>query len=313
MPDEIFGERFFGHKMPAWHRKGIVLDENKSAQEAYELMGAYTVRLRPLFTPEQVPVPAFAIMRDPTHDDRVIRCFGVVSPQYQLITPEAMTMLYDDVVGLPVDTMGALRRGEVFFFSTRLPDYDVKGDPVENYLLVFNYMNAQGAARIKVTPVRVVCQNTLSCAVRSEGECYRVIHRGDAIKQLAHWLETIWTQANETSAVLKQAFDILAGKDVGSQREVDKVLEQVYPDPKDGESNAPARTRNHIMHLFNGFAAGADMHAFRGTAWGLYNSIAEYEDRHHKPGANFAESVLIGERARIKAKAFEVLHQFALS
>jgi len=184
MSDEVFGERFFGALKPAWHRKGIVLAEPTSATDAYQLMGKYDVTLDPLFTEYQMPVDANAIVRAPTHDEPTRRVFGVVSDRYKLITPENMIEVYDRVVSRPVETMAALRNGAVFLLSTKLPNYDVSGDEIENYMLVDNHMTGLGACHVRVTPVRVVCQNTLSMGISQAEETHRIVHTGSPLLEL---------------------------------------------------------------------------------------------------------------------------------
>lgn len=311
MSDDLFGTRFFGHKIPAWHMKGVIVDDDTTAGAAYDLMGRYAVCLKKLFTEDGLELPHFAIMREPTHDDRQHRVFGITSLEYRLIPPDVIVSLFDQHVCQPVNTMGALRNGEIFFVSTRMLSYDVKGDEIDNYLLVFNHMNAKGSCQLKVTPVRVVCANTLSVALAGNGEVHPIIHKHDALDQLAKWMSTVWHNANETSLVFKEVFEILADAGVGSQFMVDGLLKKVYPDnPKDPDDNKPEETRLAIKHLFNGQAAGSDLPAFKGTAWGLWNTIVEYEDRFRQPGPNLAESVLIGTRAQTKKHAFRTIAAF---
>jgi phage/plasmid-like protein (TIGR03299 family) len=315
MSDEVFGERFFGALRPAWHRKGVVLAEPTSATDAYSLLGPYTVALDPLVTQYGMPVSAKAIVRAPTHDEPIRRVFGVVSDRYKLITPEDIVEAYDRYVNKPVETMAALKHGAVFLLSTKLPDYDVNGDEIENYMLVDNWMTGTGACHVRVTPIRVVCQNTLSMAIGQAGETHRIIHTGSPLQELEDWLVDVYSRAVHTSSVVKEAFEILAKAQFKQDKAIRVILKEVYPYPAgktlETQMEAVDTTRNSVLHLFNGMAAGADTKAFKGTAWGLYNSVVEFEDRYHRAGSNFAESILFGSRARVKERAFEKTLNYA--
>ena len=314
MSDEVFGERFFGALKPAWHRKGIVLAEPTSATDAYDLMGPYTVTLDPLVTQYGMPVAANAIVRAPTHDEPTRRVFGTVSDRYRLITPENMVEVYDRVVGRPVETMAALKHGAVFLLSTKLPDYNIDGDEVENYLLVDNHMTGLGACHVRITPIRVVCQNTLSMGIRQAKETHRIVHTGSPLLELEGWLKDVFERSIDTSYAIKETFEILARAQMTEQA-ITTIVKEVYPIPttphKEAAFDAVIQKRNSVLHLFNGMAAGANAKAFKGSAWGLYNSVTEYEDRYSKTGKNFAESVLFGSRARVKEHAFEETLNYA--
>ena len=314
MSDEIFGERFFGALKPAWHRKGIVLAEPTSATEAYDLMGPYAVSLDSLVTEYGMPVDAKAIVRLPTHDEPTRRVFGVVSDRYKLITPDDMVETYDRVVNRPVETTAALKHGAVFLLSTKLPDYDIAGDEIENYMLVDNHMTGTGACHVRVTPVRVVCQNTLSMAISQSGETHRIVHTGNPLQELEDWMVSIYEYAVNTSGAVKEAFEILAKAQM-TEKAIKTIMKETYPLPvgphKEAAFDAAVKTRSSVLHLFNGMAAGADSKAFKGTAWGLYNSVVEFEDRYHRAGRNFAESILFGSRARVKERAFEETLNYA--
>ncbi len=325
MPASLFGERFLSYREPAWHRLGLVLDEPITALKAFRRMGPYEVKLVPLSASNgvDVEIPHKAIVRSPTNDDPQNRMFGIVSEDYVLIQPKEFCEIWDEHVAEPIETIGALQQGETLFISTKLPSFDVKGDQVDNYLVAASPMTGGDAAEARVTPVRPVCQNTLILSAHMATETYRIVHVEGAKERLASWLSEIHDRALERTEAIKEAFDILAAKQVSTYLEK-KVLEKTYPLPSPPRLNAPAEVltarqdmfeyictgqkarRSAARELFHGRGQGSDVPAAEGTAWGLYNAVVELEDYRRGRGVeSISRNAMYGSRATIKAQAFE--------
>ena len=75
MPASIFGERFYGHREPAWHGLGTVMDEDLTATEAMRVANiAFPVNKWEMFaknpeTGEYLVTNQYAVVRDATEDD----------------------------------------------------------------------------------------------------------------------------------------------------------------------------------------------------------------------------------------------------
>ena len=324
MAHEIFGERFFGRRVPAWHRIGTVLDQGLSARAALDLVGEYWVDLQDLRTVRGVDVPLKAIVRYPTEDDPVHKIFGVVGPDYTLITPHDFCAIWDEHVGEPVETLGALKEGRILFVSAILPSFKVRGDEVANYLLAVGPMTGDEAAEVRVTPVRVVCNNTLIASARMASETYRIVHDQTAKERLGRWLTYVWQRVEAMSKKLQKAFDAMAACNL-SGGEHESLIPKLYPYPNYPSENAlPEVARDRVerwqqmmktvdlrrwalRELLAGAGTGLDQPACRGTAWGLYNAVAELEDyRYYRQDKSAAFDAIYGDRARVKERAFEM-------
>lgn len=335
MAANIFGKRFTSRERPAWWDVGKqnVHHEDMTARKALTTIGEYDVETVPLILNpaagsdllgHDIPVAHRAIVRHPVTDDPQPRVFGVVGPEYQLITPRDVAVLWDEHVAQPIQTMGALRNGSMLFVTTALPSLDVKGDPVENYMGLFSPMDGARAASVEVFPVRVQCENTLKLAQSMATEVYRVVHDEHAKERLGTWLTGVYEEATMRVAVIAEAFDILAGRSV-TKREANTVLSVAYPEPNLPRQDAPAdvmdermerweksrdrvlRRRDSAYGLFDGGSVNMTAKATKGTTWGLYNAVAETEDwRRTNAGVDsVTENLLIGHRAEVKRRTFE--------
>lgn len=328
MSHNLFGERFGDQRYPAWHELGQVFNKPISATEAYRKMGPYEVRLADL-NAEGVALKQRAILRNPTTDDPETRVLGIVGSDYHLVTPDDFVTIWDERVGKPIETIGALGWGETFFISTSLPKMDVRGDEIEFYLLGKLTQTGLAANEVMTTGVRVVCQNTLNAAEASTTMRLKVAHDQHVRQRMGDWLQGIVDEAETTAHVLKEQFDLLASKRIKSA-DAEELFEEAYPYPNAPKKNAPAhvveqriqwwsenvslmdRRRDGARNLFEGMGTGLDIPAAKGTLWGAYNAVVETEDYRRgrnettpEGRASIAESIMFGERAMCKRRAFK--------
>lgn len=328
MSHNLFGERFGDQRQPAWHELGQVFGEPISATRAYKKLGPYEVRLAPL-SADGVDLKQQAILRNPTTDDPETRAFGIVGADYHLVSPDDFVTIWDERVGRPIETIGALGYGEKFFLSTTLPKMDVRGDEVEFYLLGKITMTGLHANELMTTGVRVVCQNTLTAAEGSASQKIKVVHDKDVKQRMGDWLQGLVDEAETEARMLGEVFNLLAGKKVKSAH-AERLFEESYPYPTPPKKNAPQhivdqriqwwsenvnlmdRRRDGARTLFEGMGTGMDVPAAKGTLWGAYNAVVECEDYRRGKGEatpegrmNIAESIMFGERATAKKRAFK--------
>ena len=320
MAHNIYNEKFIGLRRPAWHNLGLVIDDGIGGVDSGERLGLPNVHTEPVYTQSGVTCQGYkAIIGKERDKDAVV--FSVVGEDYNEITHTDFLYAWDRATkSAAIETIGLLGKGENLFVTTRLPKFDVKGDELDNYLLAANKLSGFEADFCRITPVRVVCQNTLNLSAQQFSEEFRVIHRGDSIKQIQSWIERVWKTANEKVEAVKEAYTILANF-TPNGAQVQGALLSVYPSPLRPETDprddldawaawqkAAERASDHrtqVMELFEGKAIGSDLRSARGTAWGLWNAVVEYED-YVKP-RRAASSALFGAGADRKQAAFDSL------
>jgi len=330
MSHELFGERFFGkQRQPAWHGLGKVMDVPVTAIQAFEDMGAYDIHAEKVYRANGNIVSAQVIVRDATAEGEGEVIIGVVGPDFMPIGPRVTCEVYDNTVKQPVETIGCLKNGETIFVSTKLPSIDVRGDEVSMYLLLVNPMGGGESIQIRTTPVRVVCMNTLSMAQAMSSQTYRVRHDINALSNMSGWLDGVMNQAEKQVAMMKEALEILADYRIAPSTAREIVL-QTYPDPRPIRNTAPrevlikreenreylaerrAVSRETIIKLFEGMGTGMESIDSKGTGYGLFNAVCEYEDcawSKNQQGA--LESAVFGTRADSKELCFDNLMAIA--
>jgi phage/plasmid-like protein (TIGR03299 family) len=305
---------FYIDEVP-WHGLGTKLDKPATAQEAIQAARLdWQVKKLPLFAgSKRIPVPdRFAVVRKTgnliTRQDPVL---GVVSNEYTPLQNREAFQFFDPIVGQNAaiyHTAGALGNGERVWILAKLPDYmRVVGDDIaEKYLLLSNSHDGKSSVQIKFTPVRVVCQNTLTLALTDGNAVFRVSHHSDIHEKLkqAHEMLGIIT---ERFGEVEQAFQSMSGVKMDSNRLTD-YLAQVYPDSKEPEKQVLVkRDRDWSEHFF-AEGRGNRMKGVAGTLWAAFNGVTEWQD-HRKTRQNLNQrlnSVWFGESARVKSRAYSV-------
>jgi phage/plasmid-like protein (TIGR03299 family) len=317
MPAEI-DTMMFVRETP-WHKQGTKLDNAATAAEAMAAAGLdWEVQLQPLFTgPEKTVLVKgrFAACRMDRLGQPDGGQLGVVGRAFTpLQNREAFTFL-DPVVGEKAaiyDTAGSLRGGRQVWLLAKLPGGEIRvvGDDVtEKYILLSNGHDGTNAVRIGLTPVRVVCQNTLTLALKGmQGLAIR--HHSDVavrVREAHRLLGIVNTAMDEAGAIMQRMARVSLGAD-----RLGEYFNQVMPVPIDDEAAWKQTTERHhrLRELFE-VGDGNTMPGVRGSLWAAYNAVTQWVDREsYTPRLREPlRSIWFGSGAALKKRAFNVAAQ----
>jgi len=291
-----------------WHKLGTKLDNPATSKEAIEAAGLdYAVEKVSLEAVvnliDRKPVNNhFATIRADTND-----VLGIVGNRYSPIQNKDAFTFFDALVGQDeaiYHTAGVLGKGERIWILAKLPDYIRigKDDLVEKYLLLTNSHDGSSLACAKLTPIRVVCQNTLSVALAGSDQEVRIRHTPNAHARLEQAYKLLGL-SNVLYHQLQAIFNRMALTHI-SDKELMDYVKALIPDNPDAEHQTRReRMRSTILELHES-GTGADMS--RGTLWGAYNSVVEYTDHFNrtKDTSSHLRNIWFGSGERFKIRAF---------
>jgi phage/plasmid-like protein (TIGR03299 family) len=325
---------FYADEVP-WHGLGTRLEGPATAQEAISAARLdWPVIKIPLYAggdgERKRHVPGrFAIV--PAHrwgkDDCPV--FGIVGSDYTPLQNHEAFEFFDSIVGdgaAIYHTAGALGDGERIWILAKLPsDIEVAGsDVASKYLLLSNSHDGNNSVQIKFTPIRVVCQNTLTMAL-GRGPTVRVVHTRDVherLRQSQKLLGLINNRFSRIEEVFKKTPQVKM-----SEKRLSVFLNRVFPNPQEPEARDSIEERYHqelmraqqnrlwATYFFEN-GKGNKEKPVAGTLWAAYNGITELVDHRCRPNQlddRRLDSIWFGDGYLIKARAYRAAEDMVRS
>lgn len=266
-------ETMFYVREKPWHGLGKMVQEAPTSAKALELAGLdWTVEAREMWlNGGYEPIQGYkANVR--SSDGKVL---GVVSDRYKIVQNVDAFSFTDNLIGGDVhyETAGSLCGGCKIWLLAKLPDSEICGDKTETYMCFSNTHDGSGAVRVCMTPVRVVCNNTLNLALSSAQRAWSVRHVGDINTKLAEARQCL-DMANKYMDELAIRADQMANTTVTDER-LAKILDELFP-AKEDMSDLQKR---HVQEMKDGYMVcmmAPDLAQFRNTAWGAVNAMSDF-------------------------------------
>jgi phage/plasmid-like protein (TIGR03299 family) len=149
------------------------------SEEALEKSGLdWNVIQRPIMTSTYDHIPGWKANVRNT-DNKVL---GVVTDRYKVVQNREAFEFTDALLGEGVryETAGSIGDGRKIWLLAKLPDkYIMEGEMIDPYLVFSSSHDGSGSIKVCMTPIRVVCQNTLNFALNSAKRIWSTIHVGD--------------------------------------------------------------------------------------------------------------------------------------
>jgi phage/plasmid-like protein (TIGR03299 family) len=294
-------------KPSPWHNLGVELNHPKTAREAIAMAGLdYTVIMKPRKMRPEMKEYTYATVR--TDTDEVLDFVDVSCNPIQNIDAFSFfdaLVAQDEAI---YETAGVLGKGDLVWILARLQGYiKVHGNDIVNkYILLTNSHDGRSYVRVKLTPIRVVCNNTLTSALQGAGEV-QINHPTNATQD-AQQAAAILGLANSLYEKLDVKFNRMANKEI-TEVQLREYVQALVPDNEEAENTARTeKIRNSVLQLHD---EGHGAKLARGTVWGAFNSVVEYTD--HMMSAEDSttrlNSIWFGRGEQLKSKAFRLAQQ----
>ncbi len=287
-----------------WQNLGIRLNHPKTAREAIEVAGLdYTVVKKPQKWTPGLQQTSYNTVRTDTGE-----ALGVVGASYGPVQNRDAFAFFDKLVKdheVVYESAGIIGSGERIWILAKLPGYiAVHGDDIVNkYLLLTNSHDGSVPVQIKVTPIRVVCNNTLTSAWQGLRDTYNW-ETADTTKHLDQ-SDILFAMANSLYRQLDVTFNRMAATKI-TERQLREYIQTLVPDTEyPGDIEKTEEIRNDVLRLYD---SGRGAHLARGTLWGAFNSVTEYTDyiMSGEDPTRRLHSIWFGRGEQFKLKAFDL-------
>jgi phage/plasmid-like protein (TIGR03299 family) len=297
---------FASLREPAWHGLGTVFTEEKTTSEmlvAANLNG-WNVRLEDLEIPSTLTSDKsyqYVVRTNPT-DKTQTDVLGIVGERYHVLQNEDLFSFGDNILdgGGRWETAGSIKGGRQVFGSLALEretvlDPNGVADVVKTYLLINTSHDGSIAIQASITPVRVVCANTLNVALnrtrKKDGvkQSFKIRHTQTANGKVQIARQTLGLANAYMNEFDKMAHAMIA-KEI-SAKDFNDIILAAYPKPDKDTKGAVKKWENKV-DVINDIYTGEYNGMISGSAWGAFNALTERLDWYRSARGGSNESML---------------------
>ncbi len=267
-------ESMFYTREKPWHGLGTRVEEAPASKEALELAGlSWKVLQKPIYTSSGIPINGYkANVRDT--DQKIL---GIVTDRYKVVQNEEAFRFTDDLLreGVRFETAGSLQDGKRIWLLAKLPhEYIIGGEQISPYLVFTNTHDGSGAIKVAVTPVRVVCSNTLNLALSTAKRSWSAIHTGDINGKMDEARATLQLAGKYMNCLGKE-FHSLQQKKL-PERKVLEFIDELIPEP----DNAGLQQKKNVKRLREDmkrrYFDAPDLKELGNTAYRFINAVSDF-------------------------------------
>lgn len=295
-----------------WHGLGTAVPADLTPDQMLEAAGLnWSVQKIPAFATiagEQVAIGQSALVR--SMDDQIL---DIVSDDWNPVQNAEAFEFFNDFVAagdMEMHTAGSLQDGKIVWGLAKVKEsFELfKGDKIDSYLLFSNFHKYGYSTDVRFTPIRVVCNNTLTLSLSSKVErmakiSHRKVFNGDNVKEMLG-------VAKDKLATYKEMAQFLGSKRYTDENIVE-YFTRVFPVSGSNENKKKEVSKNADLAmgaLFN--QPGTEFAP--GTWWQAFNAVTYVTD--HLAGRNSdnrLQSAWYGYHKGVKTKALETAIEYA--
>lgn len=284
-------ESMFYVRETPWHGLGTKVMEAPDSEGALIAAGLnWNVIQEPIFTGGNEPIRGYkANIRD---SDR--RVLGVVTDRYKVIQNHEAFAFTDELLGQGVryETAGSLQDGKKVWMLAHMPhEYIISGERISPYLLFSNTHDGSGAIKVALTPIRVVCNNTLNLALSTAKRSWSMVHTGDIRSKMQEARDTLF-MAERYMDELGKEFEALRLKKLSDQK-VMEYIEVLLP-VEDGSTPQQIKNIERLREDMKiRYFDAPDLQDTGKNAYRFINAVSDFAT-HAKPlrrTANYKENL----------------------
>lgn len=266
-------ESMFYVRETPWHGLGTMVMQAPDSANALRMAGLdWQVLQEPIYTDGRYIEGYKANIRS---DDRKV--LGVVTDRYKVVQNDEAFAFTDKLLGEGVryETAGSLQEGRKVWILARMPrEYVMMGEHISPYLVFSNSHDGSGAIRVAITPIRVVCNNTLNLALATAKRSWSMIHTGDVMEKMTEARDTLF-MAEKYMTNLGKEFENLRQKQLTDDK-VQEYIEVLLPYEDDSTPIQKKNVRRLREDLRKRYFDAPDLKDVGNNAYRFVNAVSDF-------------------------------------
>ena len=267
-------ETMFYVREKPWHGLGTEVQEAPTSADALVYAGLdWEVIQKDVYTGDGSRIAGYkANIR--SSDNTAL---GIVSDKYKVVQNEDAFQFTDDLLGAGVtyETAGALQGGRKVWMLARMPErYIIAGDEIAPYLVIMNSHDGSSGIKVAMTPVRVVCQNTLNLALSTAKRTWATKHTENVMSRVHEARDTLML-AEKYMGELGRGIDALS-KIKLPDRKVMEFLAEFFPITED-QTEAQKRNNSRLLEdLKSRYWEAPDLRDIGNNGYRFINAVSDF-------------------------------------
>ena len=267
---------FFSVKEKAWHGLGTIIQDCPTLEEAIKLGRLdWQLEKQPLYLANGNVIPNKAAnVRCDTG-----QCIGVVSDSYKIVQNSEAFEFFNFLDNEACfETGGVLRDGQVVWLSAKLPaHFSIAGsdDLIEQYLFLMTSHDGSQPLQAMMTPVRVVCNNTLNIALKSNSNRIAIRHTSNASERVKEAYKTMGI-INNLKYEIEDLFNRMHKVQITDYAVLNLITMAVSGNPDARLDDIPTRTKNIAYGINEYYHNHFTQSDIKGNIYGVYNAFTGY-------------------------------------
>lgn len=301
----------FSTRKTPWEDLGNSVIEAKNSEEAIRKSGLdWTVVKRGLKDEETGVVfsDVVATVREDTN-----KKLGIVDPiRYQIVQNIDAFRFTDKLLGEGVSyvSAGSLFDDKKIWLLAKLPSYYIFEEEFMPYLVFINSHDGKSGVRVAVTPIRVLCSNTLNLALDHADRSWACNHRGD-LKENLHEASKTLGFTDRYMKSLEKSIELLKGIPVDEVK-AQRLISYLLPINKDDMKRKIEHIKEMRNDIFVRWRDAPDLSETAKDGYRFLNAVSDFgiHTEHHRDTKNFRENLfgkVISGNGLYIDKAYEIV------
>ena len=295
-----------------WHGLGSKVLADLTPEQMLEAAGLnWSVEKIPAYAEvagKQVKIGQSALVR--SLDDKIL---DVVSDDWNPVQNAEAFDFFNEFVNagdMEMHTAGSLKGGQIVWGLAKIKEsFELfKGDQIDSYLLFSNFHKYGFSTDVRFTPIRVVCNNTLTLSLNSAVErmakiSHRKVFKPDSVKEMLGIATDKLAKYKEMAAFL--------GSKRAKNEDIVEYFKRVFPVTGSNQNKVKeiSKSAETVLSILN-TQPGAEY--AEGSWWQPFNAVTYFAD--HLAGRTAdtrLTSAWYGYNKGVKTKALELAVEMA--
>ena len=267
-------ETMFYVREKPWHGLGTKVQEAPTSADALVYAGLdWEVIQKDVYTGDGTLISGYKLNARSSDN----AALGIVSDRYKVVQNEDAFRFTDDLLGEGVtyETAGALQGGRKVWMLARMPErYIIAGDEIAPYLVIMNSHDGSSGIKVAMTPVRVVCQNTLNLALSTARRTWATKHTENVMSRVHEARDTLML-AEKYMGELGRGIDTLS-KIKLTDKKVIEFLAEFFPVTED-QTEAQKRNNARLLEdLKSRYWEAPDLRDIGNNGYRFVNAVSDF-------------------------------------